>query len=124
MIAVRHQRLMTKTVQALFFAALVVVVVGTVVPGSSIPSSGGLNDKVLHFIGYFGLALLGGTGWPDRRLALLLWMPLFGMALEVVQGVLIPYRAFEWYDGAANAAGAIAGIAASFLARRILFAAP
>ena len=124
MIAVRYQKLLTNIAQALFFSALIVVVLGTIVPGSSIPTPTEFNDKILHFVGYFGLGLLGGTGWPARRWSLLIWMPLFGMALELVQGVFIPWRSFEWFDGAANAAGAIAGIGASFLARRILFPIP
>jgi len=94
-IAVRHQELLTKAVQALFFAALIVVVLGTVAPGSSIPSSAVWNDKLLHLVGYFGLGFLGGTGWPDRRMVLFFLMPIFGMALEVIQGVFIPWRAFD-----------------------------
>lgn len=121
MFVFKNQRLLTRIVQGLFFAALVVVVLGTIAPGPSIPSPVVWNDKVLHFVGYFGLGLLGGTGWPERRHLLVLWMPLFGMALEFLQGAFIPWRSFEWMDGAANAVGAIAGIAASFLARRILF---
>jgi len=123
-IAARHQELLTKTVQALFFAALIVVVLGTLAPGSSIPSPPIWNDKLLHFVGYFGLGLLGGMGWPDRRTTLFFLMPMFGMALEVIQGVFIPWRAFEWADGVANIVGAVAGIAASYLARRILFLTP
>ena len=121
MIAVRHQELLTKLVQALFFAALAVVVIGTIAPGPALPTPPKFNDKLLHFVGYFGLGLLGGTGWPERRTMLLLWMPLFGVALELIQGIFIPWRAFEWFGALANAVGAIAGIAASFLARRILF---
>lgn len=122
MVFAKHKKLLTKIAQALFFAALAVVVVGTMTPGPPIPTN--VSDKLLHFIGYFGLGLLGGTGWPERRMALFLWMPLFGMALEVIQGVFVPWRAFEWLDGLANAVGAVVGIAASFLARRILFSIP
>ena len=110
--------------QFLFFAALVVVVAATVMPVPSMPVSVTWNDKILHFIAYFGLGILGGTGWPARRYALLLTMPLFGMALEAAQGVMAIGRYFEWYDGIANALGAFAGVAASLAVRRILFRAP
>ncbi len=110
-----------RTVQFLFFAALIVVVAATVMPSEAIPVSGTWDDKVLHFIAYFGLGLLGGTGWPERRHALLISMPLFGMSLEFAQGVMEFGRSFEWYDGLANACGAFAGVAASLIARRVLF---
>lgn len=108
----------------LFFAALAVVVILTVMPAPDVPITFSLNDKLLHFIAYFGLGLLGGTGWPDRRAALLISMPLFGMALECVQGGLVPGRAFDWLDGVANAVGAVVGVASSLIARRILFVSP
>jgi len=120
-IVLKNSEHLTKLVQALFFAALAVVVLGTVAPNPAIPTFFAWSDKALHFTGYFGLGLLGGVGWPRRRVHLFFWMPLFGMALEFVQGAFIPWRHFEWFDGVANAIGAMTGLAASFLARRILF---
>ena len=113
---------MERSVQTLFFLALIVVVTLTVLPGSSIKTEVSLNDKLLHFVAYFGLGILGGTGWTDRRRALLISMPLFGLALEGIQGGFVEGRAFDWYDGLANALGAFAGVAASLLSRRLLFA--
>jgi len=107
--------------QFVFFLALIVVVAATVMPSPAMPVTVTWNDKVLHFIAYFGLGILGGTGWPERRYALLLIMPLFGMALESAQGLMAIGRFFDWYDGLANAVGAFAGVAASLLVRRILF---
>ena len=115
---------MQLSVQALFFAALAVVVTLTVLPGADVPVAFTLNDKLMHFIAYFGLGLLGGTGWPERRAMLLIAMPLFGMALECVQGGFVPGRAFDWLDGVANAMGAVVGVASSLVSRRILFARP
>jgi VanZ family protein len=112
-----------RVVQGLFFAALFVVTAATVMPAPSMPVEVTWNDKILHFIAYFGLGILGGTGWPERRTSLLIMMPLFGMALECVQGGLIPGRAFDWYDGVANALGAFAGVASSLIARRVVFTA-
>lgn len=120
----RDQIKRLRAVQLLFFAALVVVVTLTVLPAPDVPVTFSLNDKLLHFIAYFGLGLLGGTGWPERRAMLLISMPLFGMALECVQGGLVPGRAFDWLDGVANAIGAVVGVASSYIARRILFASP
>ncbi len=113
---------MLRFVQSLFFLALCVVVISMVIPAAAVPDTFDISDKILHFIAYFGLGLLGGTGWPERRYSLIVTMPLFGMVLEFVQGGFVPGRSFDWFDGLANAFGAFAGIAASYTARKILFA--
>ncbi len=114
--------MLERAIQALFFLALIVVVTLTVIPGAAIQTEMSLNDKLLHFIAYFGLGILGGTGWADRRHVLVIAMPIFGLALEIIQGGFVEGRSFDWYDGLANAIGAFAGVAASLLCRRILFA--
>jgi len=116
------QTRLLKFVQSLFFIALSVVVAATVTPGPAIPFTFTWSDKILHLIAYFGLGLLGGTGWPERRMTLLIGMPLFGMALECVQGSLVPGRSFDWFDGLANATGVYVGYLTSLISRRILFA--
>jgi len=120
-VLINHAQLL-RLIQALFFLALLVVVVATVLPAPAIPVKFTWEDKILHFVAYFGLGILGGTGWPERRTALLIAMPLFGMALECVQGGLIPGRAFDWFDGIANVLGAYVGVTRSRITRRILFA--
>lgn len=113
--------LLARVVQTLFFLALFVVVIATVMPAPVMAMTATWNDKVLHFIAYFGLGILGGTGWPEGRRSLLILMPLFGLTLEFVQGGFIPGRSFDWLDALANAFGAYAGVISSLLARRILF---
>lgn len=110
-----------RAVQVLFFTALAVVIFATVLPAPAMPVQVTWNDKILHFIAYFGLGLLGGAGWPERRRSLLILMPLFGLALEFIQGGFIPGRAFDWYDAVANAIGAYFGVMSSLLVRRLLF---
>jgi len=123
-ILTKNQELLTKIVQALFFAALIVVVAATVAPAPVYPFVWTIHDKILHFVAYFGLGLIGGIGWPERRSALLVSMPLFGMALECIQGLMIVGRSFDWLDGLANAIGLFVGVVSSFPARRIIFALP
>ncbi|MFB6207025.1 MAG: VanZ family protein [Haloglomus sp.] len=81
-------------------------------------------DKVLHGIAYAALAAALGLGLatpgggelrrrrPLRQVALLAVASAvaYGLAVECLQ-FLIPYRAFDLQDAAANAAGAIAGAA-------------
>ncbi len=116
-----NQILLVRAVQTLFFLALIVVVIATVIPAPAMQVAITWNDKILHFIAYLGLGLLGGTGWPERRRSLLILMPLFGLALEFIQGGLIPGRSFDWFDAVANAVGAYFGVMISLVARRILF---
>jgi len=106
----------------LFLAALVVVVTGTLIPAAALVATESWTDKILHVVAFAGLGLLGGTGWPDRRGALLFALPLLGLGLEIVQGAAIPGRQFDWLDAAANTIGVAAGLLASLVAARLLFA--
>lgn len=76
----------------------------------------GTSDKVLHFIAYFGLALLiginwtlrGEFGWRQRGIAFLL-IASFGVFDELTQ---IPVgRDGSVYDWLADCAGAVLGLA-------------
>lgn len=81
-------------------------------------------DKVGHVVlyGVFAAALLLGTR-RDRRFdrpaaAALAVAVLFGAGVELVQSQL-PWRSFEVLDGAANAVGAVAGLAVVAAAGRL-----
>lgn len=83
----------------LCYASLMPVPVGTPLP----------HDKLLHFGAYFTLLYLLGccVDLPRLPLAILAGAAL-GVGLEYLQG-LTPHRSFEWADGLANLAGAVAG---------------
>jgi VanZ family protein len=70
---------------------------------------GEVNDKVLHFIAYFGLAAMAATGFKSRRAVLVasLGLIVLGAVLEIVQG--FTGRDMSFYDELANTAGVIAG---------------
>lgn len=64
------------------------------------------NDKLLHCVGFFVLALLAHLAHPRARMALLLaGLALFGLGIELVQAYL-PYRSFSWLDWLADILGA------------------
>lgn len=113
-----------RTVQTLWFAALIVVVTATLLPSTIKEIPVGHTDKLLHFAAYFGLGALGGTGWPDQRVKLLVLMPLFGLALELVQGGMVTGRYFDSLDAVANAVGAFVGVAVSFALRQLVLKDP
>jgi len=96
--------------RVLLVLALVVVVVGSVVPSEDVPGAGRVSDKVMHLLGYAVLGALAAASLQPRRpvLAGLLLLG-FGLALELVQRQL-GYRSFEWADLASDALGIALGV--------------
>jgi VanZ family protein len=98
----------------LWFAAVVAVVVGSLLPGSSLPirALGELNisDKILHFAAYAVLAFLPALHerWSALAAALLGAVTL-GVLLEFAQR-LSPGRNFELADMVADACGVLCGL--------------
>ncbi len=72
------------------------------VPGLGFMQGNG-HDKVAHLVGYCALAMLAALGWPRWRGAILVGLPVFGFAMEVMQGEV--GRRFEWADALMNAVG-------------------
>jgi VanZ family protein len=97
---------------SLFWPALILVVWGEL---DADPERGlfrwlaGLNDKVLHFSAYFGLAALAAFALRsrERAVAAILGLVAMGAVLELLQGFV--GRDMSGFDAAANAAGAIFG---------------
>jgi hypothetical protein len=61
-------------------------------------------DKVQHLLAYGLLMYWWGMVQPKRRLFWLVFLPLLGATLELVQN-LLPARFMEWRDMVANLAG-------------------
>jgi VanZ family protein len=77
------------------------------------------GDKLLHFLGYGGLAV--GVPWVLRgRSWWLTWagLSLAGAALEFGQWVLPTGRSADWRDGLANMAGVTLGLGLRWLLKR------
>ena len=73
-------------------------------------------DKLAHSFAYFvlsanlGLALELDWGIKNSRRIVFLSVFLFGLTLEIIQGYILVYRAFETYDLLANTVGILAFI--------------
>lgn len=64
-----------------------------------------LNDKALHFLGFFVMSLCAQLAHPSARFSILaLGLISFGLLIEVIQAFL-PYRSFSWWDWASDALG-------------------
>jgi len=108
---------------ALFVASLYTIVLtasslvklGKISVGSFSPT-----DKLLHFAAYFGLLVLWkvyfiikskpNSNYKSNLLKIAGLGILFGMLIEVLQGVLTSYREPDWYDILANSAGILLAV--------------
>ena len=119
------RRLTTRMVLALWTVSVLLVVIGSLLPESSLLrlhyDAIAPNDKVVHFMGYTVLALvpvalleLVGLG-----IALAASMIPMGVLLEFLQR-LVPGRSFEIADMVADSLGVLLGILLALCIRRLL----
>ncbi len=84
-----------------------------------------INDKMMHFGAFTGLALLLSWTFMPRRptvrrvLAVLAIALLYGMADEITQ-MWVPTRTADLHDWIADCCGAVAGLAVYFASRQVL----
>lgn len=90
-----------------FAAALLAVLVLSLLPPASLPPVNTGWDKADHAFGWFGLGLLGLAAWPDRPVAVLSGLVVFGALVEWLQS-LTGYRFAEWADLLADTVGVAA----------------
>lgn len=95
------------------------LMVGSLLPPRDVPV-GDLNDKLLHFLAYAMVGILATLAFrrTSHRVCCLVLLTLLGVALEFGQ-ILVPGRAFEMADMAANGCGTFA----AFTALRVISAA-
>jgi len=84
------------------------LVVGSLLPPHDVPV-GDVNDKLLHFVAYAVVGMLATLAFrrTSHRVQCLVLLSLLGVALEFGQ-TLVPGRAFELADMAANGCGTFA----------------
>lgn len=88
--------------------AAVVIAVGSLTPGSEMPSNLPW-DKLNHFIGYGGLAgLVGLAGLSLARTCIA--VVLFGIGIEYLQMAVPGRSGGDWADILANSLGAVAAV--------------
>lgn len=98
--------------RVVWIAAMLAVLVTSVVPVPKVPELPGYTDKLVHLVCYLLLGLLAVLAQqrPRARLLAAITMIAFGIAIEILQGRL-PWRSFEWADVVANTAGVAFGVA-------------
>ena len=118
----RHKHIIG-TLYALFTSS---ILIGTLIPGSSLSEYEVFSyDKLMHLLAFMAWTLGTGICWRaynDRRAPLkrLVVAPiLFGIAIEVLQGILPTNRSPEWMDVVFDAIGTILGLLVYLLLLRI-----
>jgi VanZ family protein len=106
---------------ALWWVAVVLVVVVELLPAILLPQVPAGGDKFEHLLGY-GLLAFAAVQLFQRRA---LWrvgvgLAALGMALEIAQGTLTTTRSFDLADELANSAGVLLGLAGAFTPLRDL----
>jgi VanZ family protein len=105
----------------LWAVALMIVVVGELLPGDSEPirvlSVFSIDDAVVHFTAYAVVAMFPALGLPFAPLmACLIATELVGVVLEFAQ-MFIAGRSYDPWDVMANTVGVLAGTAAALALR-------
>ena len=119
--AMKFDQLITFSIRSAPFGAVLVAIVIAILsllPGSDLPSQN-INDKLSHFIAYAGLSFLAVLA--RRKIPLVHMIVLavgYGIALEVLQGVMPYGRSASWLDALANMGGVLFGAAAGMCLHR------
>lgn len=93
-----------------FAAALLAVLVVSLLPPASLPPVQTGWDKADHALTWLALGLLGMAAWPVHRGQVLGGLAAFGGAVELLQG-LTGWRQPEWADLGADLLGLVAAVA-------------
>ncbi len=70
-------------------------------------------DKLVHFIMYLFFAIIWGLkteNFSQKKIKILIYSVLFGLALEILQHILPFGRYFDWGDFLANSTGVLFGV--------------
>lgn len=94
------------------FQLAAILIAGAILVLSLQPASGMAGplyaDKVQHLLAYGVLTTFMAMGWPKIRLIILIIMAiLFGISIEIAQGLGNQGRMLSAYDAVANGVGAM-----------------
>lgn len=94
-----------KVLQLLFWAAVVIVTVLSLLPGAYLPPVAfSVWDKAQHTLGFLVLGVLGLYAYPNSSIHVVLGLLIYGAAVELAQAAT-GWRHGDWQDWLANAVG-------------------
>lgn len=92
------------------YSVILVLAVLTVLILANIPAfriPGDPDDKLLHFVAFYALALLAAGALPQKpAIKLWVWLAAFAGAIELIQLFMHQGREADWEDFGAGVAGA------------------
>jgi len=97
-----------------FFLYLLLILIGSSIPGKSVPTVFALTwDKLLHVIEYFLLGVLGYRAFENRHKNITIIIATFGILFGCIDEMwqsFIPGRYPSYYDVIADGIGVILGV--------------
>ncbi len=104
----------------LAFGLAVIITVSSLIPAQ--PSLTVNNmDKILHVAAYAGLGIATLPAFPSiKPVSIWLGLCVFGLVIEVLQGLMPTGRATDILDGLANASGAFLALVAWAILSRLV----
>jgi len=97
-----------------FFLYLLLILIGSSIPGKSVPIVFALTwDKLLHVIEYFLLGVLGYRAYENRHKHITILIATFGILFGCIDEMwqsFIPGRYPSYYDVIADGIGVILGV--------------
>ncbi len=95
----------------------IIIFIGCAMPGNELPDMSHGTDKWVHFVGFAPIGLLWSL---SGRTAVwtILFGAIFGMLIEIYQGVMPIGRSFDLFDALADTIGTLMGIGLFWLYQR------
>lgn len=98
-----------------------IILAGSLTPGSAFPDVTWESllqaDKIIHFVFYFVFSWLLLYGISKNKPSINSWLLLtfilassYGIIIEVIQGLWVPKRNFDYFDIIANIIGALTAV--------------
>lgn len=100
----------------LWMLAVATVVVASLLPPKDVPGMASIDDKLMHFVGYFAL-MAGAVQLFARKsswVAMAVLLALLGIGMEWLQADMHVGRTAERADALANTLGVLAGFGIGF----------
>lgn len=114
-------RLPTLFVRCTFAVALAVIFWLAMIPLPEALTVFSFQDKVEHTLAFVLLALMGLSGFPQRRLTVAGGLVTYGLLIEVCQHTLTTNRVGDPWDWLADSVGVVIGLRlAGWFGRRVV----
>lgn len=94
----------------LFFMAVALVTVLSLIPATAVPQAVQFWDKAQHTLAYTVLAIMGSLAFPRQLKLVLMGLLAHGAVIEIMQSTLTTTRLGEVLDWFADGTGVLAGI--------------